>query len=200
MKPFLPENRYSITVYCGSTGGIRPQYLEAACQMGQALGEAGIELVYGAGKTGIMGAVADGALQAGGRVTGVVPAHLNTPALIHGGLTRLELVDNMHQRKARMYELGDAFIALPGGYGTMEELFEILTWAQLGLHQKPIGLLNVLGYYNPLLQLISHMLGEGFIYEEHPTLLLSADTPKRLLDMIGDFKTPDNIGRWVNRE
>ena len=108
--------------------------------MGRVLALAGIQLVYGAGKTGLMGAVAEGVLKAGGQVTGVVPVHLNFPQLIHANLTRLEVVDNMHMRKARMSELGDAFIALPGGYGTFEELFEMLTWAQIGLHQKPIGL------------------------------------------------------------
>jgi uncharacterized protein (TIGR00730 family) len=191
---------HSICVYCGSADGVRSEYYEAANQMGAALARAGIELIYGAGKTGLMGAVADGALQAGGTVTGIVPVYLNMPHLIHAGLTRLEVVDNMHLRKARMSELADAFIALPGGYGTFEELFETLTWAQIGLHQKPIGLLNSLGYFDPLLELVHHALKEGFIYDEHRTLLASSSDPKEIIKQLQDFQLPSGLERWVNRD
>ena len=167
--------------------------------MGQALAQAGLRLVYGAGKTGLMGAVAEGVLQSGGQVTGVVPVLLNQPQLIHAGLTELEVVENIHQRKARMSELADAFIALPGGYGTFEELFETITWAQLGLHQKPVGLLNTLGYFDPLLELVQHALQEGFLYAEHRTLLLNTDDPDGLLDLLRQYQVPPNLDRWVNR-
>ncbi len=189
----------SICVYCGSADGVRAEYLDGAHQMGQELARAGIRLVYGAGRTGLMGAVAEGVLSAGGEVVGVTPAYLNTPQLIHGGLTRLEVVETIHQRKARMSELADAFIALPGGYGTFEELFETLTWAQLGLHQKPIGLLNTLGYFDPLIELVHHALREKFIYDEHRTLLLTSDEPRRLLAFLTAYRAPENLDRWVNR-
>jgi len=190
----------SICVYCGSADGVRAEYLEGAYLMGQELARAGIRLVYGAGRTGLMGAVAEGALATGGEVVGVTPVYLNTPQLIHGGLTRLEVVETIHQRKARMSELADAFIALPGGYGTFEELFETLTWAQLGLHQKPIGLLNTLGYFDPLIELVHHALREKFIYDEHRTLLLTSDEPRRLLAFLKAYRAPENLDRWVNRE
>jgi uncharacterized protein (TIGR00730 family) len=168
--------------------------------MGQALARAGLRLVYGAGKTGLMGAVAEGALHAGGLVTGVVPTYLNLPQLIHAGLTELEVVENIHLRKARMSELANAFIALPGGYGTFEELFETLTWAQIGLHQKPIGLLNTRGYFDPLLALVQHALKEGFIYAEHRTLLVSSAEPLDLLHRIQRYELPGGLDRWVNRD
>jgi uncharacterized protein (TIGR00730 family) len=190
----------SVTIYCGSADGIDPQYYHAAEEMGETLALAGLHLVYGAGKTGLMGAVANGALAAGGAVTGVITSYLNLPQLIHSGLTHLEVVENMHQRKARMSELADAFIALPGGYGTFEELFEVLTWAQLGLHDKPIALLNTRQYYDPLLEIIQHALTEGFIYSEHRTLLLSSDQPATLLDMLTQYQKPGNLDRWINRE
>lgn len=193
------KNFGSICVYCGSADGVNPAYLQAAAGLGQALARRGIRLVYGAGKTGVMGAVADGALQAGGSVTGVVPVHLNLPHLIHAELTHLEVVQNIHQRKARMSELAEAFIALPGGFGTLEELFEMLTWAQLGLHDKPIGLLNTLGYFDPLLALVQHALREGFIYDEHRTMLLSSDDPETLLDQLHIYRPPDTLQRWLDR-
>lgn len=189
----------SICVYCGSADGLNPSYTAAAHRMGQEIARSGIRLVYGAGKTGLMGAVADGALQAGGEVIGIVPTVLNTPQLIHAGLTRLEVVDTIHQRKARMSDLADALIALPGGYGTLEELFEQLTWAQIGLHHKPIGLLNVMGYFDPLITLVKHALSEGFIYAEHSVLLVSADQPTDLLGALQSFTPPVTPDRWLNR-
>lgn len=195
-----PKSIQSICVYCGSADGVRAEYYDAAFQMGKELARSGIRLIYGAGKTGLMGAVADAVLQTGGEVVGVVPTLLNTPQLIHANLTRLEVVDTIHTRKARMSELADAFIALPGGYGTFEELFETLTWAQIGLHQKPVGLLNALNYFDPLLELVQHALREGFIYDEHRTMMLSSDTPDRLIAMLRDYETPQNLDRWVNRE
>jgi uncharacterized protein (TIGR00730 family) len=158
--------------------------------MGAAVAERGLTIVYGAGSTGLMGAVADSALEAGGQVIGVIPALFNTPRLAHAGLTLLEVLDTIHQRKARMIELSDAFIALPGGFGTLEELFEILTWAQVGLHQKPVGVLNTRRYFDPLLALIEHAQSEGFIYPEHRDLLISAPTPAALLDALHNHRPP----------
>lgn len=190
----------AVTVYAGSADGVSDVYYQAAFDLGRTLAERGLRLVYGAGKTGMMGAAAEGALQNGGQVTGVVNTYLNLPHLIHANLSALEVVENMHQRKARMSELADAFIALPGGYGTFEELFEMLAWAQLGLHNKPIGVLNTNHYFDPLLDLVQHALKEGFIYKEHPTLLLASDDPRALIDSLTRYAPPENLNRWINRD
>jgi uncharacterized protein (TIGR00730 family) len=190
---------HSICVYCGSADGLSQAYLDAATNMGRFLAQSGIRLVYGAGKTGMMGAVADGALAAGGEVTGVTPESLNTPVLIHANLTSLEVVSDMHARKARMYALADAFIALPGGYGTFEELFETLTWMQIGLHRKPIGLLNTADYFDPLLKMVDHACQEGFILPEHRFLLVYDANPGALLEKLRTFQLPSTLDRWVNR-
>ncbi|WP_303773794.1 TIGR00730 family Rossman fold protein [Anaerolinea thermophila] len=189
----------TICVYSGSADHIPPKYIEAAYQTGQVIAQNGMTLVYGGGKTGVMGAVANGALSAGGKVIGVVPHHLNKPQLIHDGLSQLIVTEDMHTRKAQMSRLADAFISLPGGYGTMEEFFETLTWAQIGLHQKPIGLLNTGGYYIPLLQWISHALQEGFIYPEHVQLFVEDENPEQLMKKLTRFKIPENLNRWVER-
>jgi uncharacterized protein (TIGR00730 family) len=190
----------SICVFCGSADGLDAVYYEGARNMGAALAQRKIRLVYGAGKTGLMGAVADGALEAGGEVIGVIPENLNTPRLAHQGLTKLEVTNHIHARKARMSELADAFIALPGGYGTFDELFEQLTWAQIGIHAKPMGLLNTLNYYDPLMTLVQRAITEGFIYAEHKIYLVSSDSPDRLLDMLNTFEPPKGVNRWLNRE
>ncbi len=174
-------------------------YLTAAFQMGELIARTKITLIYGAGKTGLMGALADGALKAGGTVIGVVNEQLNQPQLIHAGLSRLDVVADIHQRKARMSSLADAFIALPGGYGTLDELFETLTWIQIGLHKKPIALLNTNHYFDPLLNLIDHALQEGFIYTEHRRVLFAADTPVGVLEELARFELPQGLERWVNR-
>lgn len=168
--------------------------------MGQALAARGIRLAYGAGSTGLMGALADGVLAAGGQVIGVIPRLFATPTLMHNRLTRLEIVESMHARKARLAELADAFIGLPGGYGTFEELFEILTWAQIGLHRKPVGLLNARRYFDPLLNLVDHALAEGFLYAEHRLLLIQAEEPQALLDALENHRYPDGLERWLTRE
>jgi uncharacterized protein (TIGR00730 family) len=190
----------SICVYCGSSDKTDSTYINAAYEMGAVLAAQGLQLVYGAGSTGLMGAVANGALENGGEVIGVIPEIFNTPALAHNGLTRLEIVENMHQRKARLAELSDGFIALPGGFGTLEELFEILTWAQIGLHQKSVGLLNVLHYFDPLLELIEKANSEGFIYREHQSLFTSSDNPGRLLEALLNHNPPSGLERWLTRE
>ena len=190
----------AICVYCGSSDRIHPDYARAAYEMGQAIAQRGWQVVYGAGKTGLMGAVADGALAAGGEVIGVIPALFNTPVLAHDRLTRLEVVENMHRRKARLIELADALIALPGGYGTFEELFEALTWAQIGLHAKPIGLLNARRYYDPLLKAVEHARQEGMIYDEHRSLFIHAETPEELLNALLNHQRPAGLEAWLNRD
>lgn len=187
-------------MYCGSADGVDPRYYAAAEELGRLIAGAGIRLVYGAGKTGLMGVLAEGALKAGGQVLGVVPTNLNTPVLIHAGLSTLEVVEDIQLRKARMSALADAFIALPGGYGTLDELFETLTWAQIGLHSKPVGLLNVRGYYDPLLAFIDQMRRERFIYDVHRDLLVADSDPAALLQKLRDFRLPDGLDRWVSRE
>jgi uncharacterized protein (TIGR00730 family) len=193
-------NIKSLCVYCGSADGVKQDYYDAAFETGKILAENDITLIYGAGKTGLMGAVADGVLQNNGFVTGIVPKNLNEPQLIHANLTRLEVVDNIHLRKARMSELAEAFIALPGGFGTFDELFETLTWAQIGLHKKPIGLLNTLEYFNPLINMVNHALCENFIYAEHKILMVSDPDPIMLLEKLFSFIPPTGLDRWVSRE
>jgi uncharacterized protein (TIGR00730 family) len=190
----------SICVYCGSADHLNPEYIQAATDMGALLARSGIRLVYGAGKTGLMGAVADGALQAGGTVVGIVPENLFTPQLIHAGLTELQVVPDIQARKARMSQLADAFISLPGGFGTFDELFETLTWAQIGLHHKAVGLLNTRNYFEPLLGMVQKAHDEGFIYAEHRLLLIHDENPASLLERLCSYEQPDNLDRWVNRE
>lgn len=190
----------SICVYCGSSDQIDPVYLEAATRMGQAIAQRGLELWYGAGSTGLMGALADSVLQAGGAVVGVIPAMFHNPQLAHLGLTRLEVVDSMHQRKQRLAEQADGFVAMPGGYGTFEEFFEILTWAQIGLHSKPVGLLNAGGYFDPLLAMVEHARKQGFIYDEHRALFTCRDEPEMLLDALTVYQPPVGLDRWLTRK
>ncbi|MFN2199115.1 MAG: TIGR00730 family Rossman fold protein [Anaerolineales bacterium] len=190
----------NVCVYCGSSDTIDSEYLRSAYAMGETLAHRGLNVVFGAGRTGLMGRLADGALETGGSVFGVIPKNFFTPQLAHQGLTRLEVVENLHIRKARMAELADAFIALPGGFGTFEELFEILTWAQVGLHTKPIGLLNIKGYFNPLLKMVEHALAEGFIYAEHRLLLMNESSPEALLDDMLAYQPPSGLARWVDRD
>jgi len=189
-----------VCVYCGSSDKISDEYLLCARQMGASIARRELILAYGAGCTGMMGAVADGALQAGGEVIGVIPQMFATPTLMHSHLTRLEIVGSMHARKQRLVELSDAFIALPGGYGTFEELFEVLTWAQIGLHSKPVGLLNSRHYFDPLLSAIEHARTEGFMYAEHQSLFVSDEQPESLLDQLGKYRYPQGMEKWLTRE
>ncbi len=189
-----------ICVYCGSSDKTASVYLDAAYQMGQVIAAAQLTLVYGAGKTGMMGAVANGVLEAGGEVWGIMPKIFDLPHLAHADLQRYEVVDTMHARKARMAELADGFIALPGGFGTFEELFEIITWVQIGLHQKPIGLLNTQGYYNHLMAMIEHADTEGFVYSEHKQIFTQAEEPAELLEALQQHRLPAGLEKWVDRE
>jgi len=186
-------------VFCGSSSGSDPAYVEAAGRLGRLLADEGITLVYGGARVGLMGAVADAALGAGGKVIGVLPDFLKRKELEHPKLTELLIVSSMHERKARMAELADAFIALPGGMGTLEEFCEVVTWAQLGLHEKPCGLLNIQGYYDPLLEFVDRMIDEGFVRKKHKGLVLSAETPAELLAAMRTFQ-PVRVEKWVDRK
>ena len=189
-----------ICVYCGSSDKIPQVYLDAAYELGAEVARQDITIVYGAGSTGMMGALANGALDSGGKVWGVIPKMFDTPQLSHKGLTQYEVTDTMHTRKARMADLADGFIALPGGFGTFEELLEIITWAQIGLHRKPIGLLNIHGYYDLFLGMATHAEQEGFIYSEHRQLFTHAATPAALLEQMKNHNLPDGLERWVERD
>ena len=191
--------RKNITVYAGSADNLKQVYLDAAWMLGETLAKQGRTLIYGAGKTGLMGAVADGALASGGKTVGVINDGLNLPHLAHAGLSELEILPDIHARQARMNQLADGMIALPGGFGTFAELFESLTWAQLGLHNKTVGLLNVQGYYDPLVALIEMAIEENYIYPEHRRFFFVDDDPATLLSQLDAF-TPDNrINRWMER-
>ena len=176
-----------VCVFCGSKHGVRPEYTEAARAMGVALAAGGIGLVYGGGQIGLMGVVADAVLDGGGEVIGVIPDHMSDREIAHDGLTDLRVVGSMHERKALMYELSDGFVALPGGLGTLEELFEITTWSQLGLHAKPTGLLDVAGFYGPLVGFLNQLVTEGFVSDRHRRLLRVAGDPATLLDRLAAF-------------
>jgi uncharacterized protein (TIGR00730 family) len=184
-----------LCVFCGSKAGDRPVYAEAARDLGRELARRGIGLVFGAGHIGLMGVLADAVLQAGGEAIGVIPTALVDRELAHKRLTELRVVDTMHERKAAMFELADAFMALPGGFGTLEEVFEIVTWMQLGMHEKPVGLANIDGFYDALLAALDHMVREGFLKPASRRLLRSAGDPVRLLDLL-DEPAPEQEN-WI---
>ena len=191
----------SICVFCGSSDNVHTDYFEGARSMGRTLAERGIRLVYGGGKTGLMGAVADAVLEAGGLVVGVIIPSMNTAALAHIGLSQMDVVDGMHARKARMHELSDGYIAMPGGLGTFDELFETITWAQTGAHEKPVGLFNVRNYYAPMLAAIDHAVVEGFIFQEHRDALFCEADPNLLIDKMAQYEHPRAaVKRWMREE
>lgn len=191
----------SICVFCGSNVGANGLYIEAARTLGRLLAENGIELVYGGGMTGMMGAVADAALAAGGRVTGIIPGSMNIPRVVHEQLSELVIVDDMRERKALMHQRSQGFIAMPGGIGTLDELFETLTWSQLGYQTKPVGILNVAGYYDPLLTMINHAIAEGFVLEHHRHIFVIEQEPQSLLQAMRNFSHPDPSGsKWIYRK
>jgi uncharacterized protein (TIGR00730 family) len=187
-----------ICVFCGSSVGVRPAYQQAAQRLGELLADRGIGLVFGGGCIGLMGAIADAALSKGGEVIGVIPQSLVRREIGHPGVTKLHVVETMHQRKALMADLSDAFIALPGGYGTLEEICEAITWSQLGIQQKPCGLLNIEGYWDGLMALLDHAVNEGFVRKENSQLVLVAKTPERLLERLQDWEPPSHIEKWLD--
>jgi uncharacterized protein (TIGR00730 family) len=190
----------SACIFCGSSPGARPQYTEATEDLGGLLVEHGITLVYGGASVGLMGRLADTVLSEGGEAIGVMPRALVEREIAHLGLTDLHVVDSMHERKALMAELSDAFVALPGGLGTLDELFEIYTWSQLGLHQKPCGLLNVDGYYRHVADFLDHAVAERFVREEHRNLLIVEDEPQAMLDRLQGFAPATLTPKWIDRE
>lgn len=188
-----------IAVYCGSNQGVRPEYAVAAQELGTLLAREKIELVYGGGMVGLMGMVADAVLKNGGHVIGVIPEKLVIKEVVHEQLPDLRVVKSMHERKALMAELSDGFIALPGGYGTFEEFFEVLAWSQLGWHQKPFGLLNIAGFYTRLIQFLDHTTGEGFIRPQHRELVLVEDGAEKILERLKNFRPPNEV-KWVRQK
>ncbi|OLY94330.1 hypothetical protein SAMN05444008_10591 [Cnuella takakiae] len=188
-----------VTVFCGSSYGTQDIYTAQATLLGQTLAKQKIDLVYGGANVGLMGAVANGVLSEGGKVIGVLPNFLKTKEIAHESLTELILVDTMHERKTRMNELCDGVIALPGGFGTLEEFFEMLTWAQLGLHKKPIAILNIAGFYDSLNILVQTMVDQGFLKEVNQQMLLVSDNIDELLGKMNTYIAP-TVGKWISKE
>jgi len=188
-----------ICIFCGSSVGARPAYREAAQRLGELLAERGVGVVFGGGCVGLMGAVADAALSKGGEVIGVIPESLVRREIGHRGVTKLHVVETMHQRKALMADLSDAFIALPGGYGTLEEFCEAVTWSQLGIQQKPCGLLNIERYWDGLLAVLDHAVDEKFVRPENALLILVASTPEDMLERLEHWTPPEHIEKWLDK-
>lgn len=189
----------TICVFCGSRPGASPDYVAAAKRLGDALARSGRTLVYGGASVGVMGALADAALAASGKVVGVMPHALARKEIAHGFLTEFISVSSMHERKALMEKKAEGFIVLPGGFGTFDETFEIITWAQLGMHHKPIGFLNVRGFFNPLLAMVQRGIDEGFIPGEHASLLIVEPEVDALLRRMDDYKPPPPVNKWAAR-
>jgi len=187
-----------ICVFCGSSSGSGPQYRACAEELGAELARRNVGLIYGGGNVGLMGGIADAVLRAGGEAIGVIPEHLMTREIAHKQLTKLHVVRSMHERKALMADLSDAFIALPGGFGTLEEFFEVLTWSQLGLHVKPCGIVNVLEYYTPLLAMLDHAVEQRFLKPQNRALVLARDTASELLRALEEWR-PVPVEKWLDR-
>jgi uncharacterized protein (TIGR00730 family) len=188
-----------ITIFCASSPGHDALYYDAAFALGQTLAAKQTDVVYGGAKVGLMGAVADGALSKNGTVIGVLPYFLSSKEIAHAGLTKMVMVDSMHERKTKMNELCDGVIALPGGFGTLEELFEMLTWGQLGLHRKPIGLLNINGFYNCLIDLLQTMVDKGFLKTINQEMLLVSDNADDLLEQMQNY-IPPAVEKWIDKQ
>ncbi len=188
----------TICVFCASSPGGDPRYVESARAFGEMLARSGRRVVYGGGNTGLMGALAEGVLSAHGEIVGVMPRHLVEREVAHGGLTRLHTVSSMHERKAMLAEMADAFVALPGGLGTLEEFTEIWTWGQLGLHRKPYGILNVAGYYTPFLEFLDHALAQGFVRPQHRAMVHVAEDPAALLEAM-EHAPPPALPKYLDR-
>ena len=189
----------NICVYCGSNPGRLPEYRDAARLLGYEMAGRGLGLVYGGASIGVMGAVADAVLECGGQAVGVIPYSLATKEVSHDGLDELIVVDSMHERKAKMAELSDGFIALPGGWGTIEEIFEMLTWAQLGFHEKPCGLLNVAAYYDQLFAFLENAIEQQFVKEEYRPMIIMDEAPAVLLDRFDHYRAP-KVKKWIGPE
>ncbi len=191
----MTQDTMKIAIYCGSASGSKPEYLEAATTLGHYFAEQGIDLVYGGGKVGLMGTIADAVLEAGGQVFGFIPKALEDKEIAHTGLTSLTVVPDMHTRKAAMADLADAFVAMPGGAGTLEEIFEAWTWAQLGYHAKPCAFYNVAGFYDPLFSMVDTMIETGFVKQEYSDMLIKTDRPETLIERIRHYQPPKK--KWT---
>ena len=190
----------SIAVYCGSSDRIEDNYLSAARELGITAAEQGIKIIFGGGSTGMMGAVANAAMGAGGEVIGVIPKMFDTPQLGLKSTSEYIVTPDMHSRKAMIADLAEGFIALPGGFGTLEEFFEVLTWAQIGLHTKPIGLLNVNGFFDTLLKFLDEVQEKGFTYKRHNNLFSAVSEPKELINVMKNYQSPEGLEKWVDRD
>ena len=187
-----------ICVFCGSSVGLRKQYEDAAVAMARSLAARGIDLTYGGGSVGLMGVIADEMLRQGREVIGIIPQAIASREIAHNYLTELRVVRSMHERKSLMTELSDGFIALPGGFGTFEELFEVITWAQLGIHEKPIGILNVAGYFDPILEMVDRGIDEEFIRPQYRDLILVSENAEELLDLMETFEPIEGLTKWID--
>lgn len=199
MKKAYIRNMKSIAVFCGSSMGNHPQFQQVTHQLGELFGEEGIDLIYGGAQVGLMGVIADATIKAGGRAIGVLPKFLGAKEIAHHGLHELIMVDSMHERKHKMSELCEGVITLPGGFGTMEELFEFITWAQLGLHKKPIGLLNIAGYYDALIRLLEDMVKFELLKPINRDMLIVSEDPVELLQLMKNYQAPE-VPKWINSE
>lgn len=186
-----------ICVFCGSSPGVKQEYAVGARELGLVLAKQSIDLVYGGGHVGLMGIVADAALSAGAKAIGVIPRCLADKEVAHQGLTELKVVQTMHERKAQMAELSDGFIAMPGGFGTLEELFEVITWAQLGIHKKPFGLFNVAGYFDKLIEFMDFQVEQGFVPERHRDMIIVSDEAEQLVELLSGFQ-PVTQEKWAS--
>lgn len=189
----------ALTVFCGANTGCEAQYTEVAREMGQLLAQENITLVYGGGKVGLMGVIADAVLENGGKVIGVIPHFLAHKEVEHLGVTEMFYTETMHERKMKMFELSDGAIAMPGGFGTLDEIFELCTWAQLGLHEKPLGILNILGFYDSLLEFLDRAVTDEFLKEENRGLILDARQPQDLLGKMRNYQ-PIHVPKWIRKE
>ena len=189
----------SIAIFCGSSIGHSPIFRGEAAALAETLATRNIRIVYGGAKVGLMGVIADAALKSGGKVTGILPDFLESKEIAHRGLSELIIVKSMHERKTKMHDLCDGIIALPGGYGTLEELFEIITWAQLGLHGKPVGILNINGFYDPLIEMLQTMMSAGFLKEVNYKMMLVSKNISELLELMHQYRPPV-VGKWIKED
>jgi uncharacterized protein (TIGR00730 family) len=194
----MPSQPSSVAVYCGSNSGTDPAFTGAAASLGRLLAERGLRLVYGGGHVGLMGTVADAVLDGGGEAHGVITRALEQKEIAHAGLTSLRVTETMHERKAAMADAADAFVMLPGGYGTLDEFFEVLTWAQLGIQAKPCAILDVAGYFDPLRAFLDGAVAAGFVHPAHRDMVIMDDEPARLLDRLAAW-TPVEVSKWLDR-
>jgi uncharacterized protein (TIGR00730 family) len=192
-------NIKTISVFCGSSVGNKEKYFDEAYTMGKFLAEADINIIYGGAKVGLMGAIADGALKSGGTVTGVIPDFLRHKEIAHEDLSELIIVKSMHERKMVMFEKSDGAIVLPGGFGTLDEMFELLTWGPLGLHKKPVGILNILGYYDQLISFITHTVNEGLLRKTNRDMLLISENQEKLIQLMSNYVAPRKA-KWINKD